>query len=149
MVMNAQPEIKTMFRLMEQRKYIVTISRSIKLGTQSMAIESLPEEVLIGWIGHELGHVMDYESRSAWGMILFGLNYWLSPNFVRGAERRADEIAVKHYLTDFIVETKNYILNHADVPVAYKNKMRKLYLSPEEILAMVSTKQHGHTSPAF
>lgn len=149
MVMNAQPELVSMFRLMEQRKYVVNISRTIKLGSQAMKIEDLPQDVLVGWIGHELGHVMDYESRSVWGMVAFGLNYWFSPNFVKGAERRADEIAVLHDLTEFIVHTKNYILNHAEIPVTYKNKMKKLYLSPEEILRMVDTDQHAQSKAAF
>ena len=93
-IMSAQPVVKTMFGLLVQRAYYVNISRHIKLGSDSLLIEDLPEDVLIGWLGHELGHVMDYHQRSVVGMIWFGLNYWLSKPFVKGAERVADEFAV-------------------------------------------------------
>lgn len=148
-IMNAQPVLKTMFNVLEERAYNVNISRTIKLGSNSMKIEDLPKDVLIGWIGHELGHVMDYKDRSAWGMIKFGIGYLLFPNFVKGAERKADEYAVMHGLGNYIVKTKNYILNHAEIPVSYKEKMKKLYLSPEEIMKMVDTDQQGVVSPAI
>lgn len=148
-IMSAQPVVKTMFGLLVQRAYYVNISRHIKLGSDSLLIEDLPEDVLIGWLGHELGHVMDYHQRSVVGMIWFGLNYWLSKPFVKGAERMADEFAVKHGLGDHIVKTKNYILNHAEIPLKYKEKMKKLYLSPEEIMQMVETNQHKNMKPAI
>jgi len=149
MIMNAQPDILSMLRLMEERKYYVNINRTIKLGDRAHAIEELPESVLIGWIGHELGHIMDYEERSAWGMVKFGFNYVLSPTFVKGAERRADEFAVRHGMSDYIMETKNFILNHAEVSERYKAKIKRLYLSPEEIMNLVATKAGDKPSPAF
>lgn len=149
MIMSAQPVFKTMFRILEERAYYVNISRTIKLGSESLKIEDLPEEVLIGWLGHELGHLMDYKDRTVWGMIKFGINYSLSKNYVKGAERKADEYAVQHGLGDHIMKTKNYILNHAEIPVSYKEKMKKLYLSPEEIMQMVDTDQHQVASPAI
>lgn len=148
-IMSAQPVVKTMFRVLAERAYYINISRYIKLGSDSLPIEELPEDVLIGWLGHELGHVMDYHNRSVSGMIWFGLNYWLSNHFVKGAERKADEYAVKHGLGDQIMKTKNYILNHAEIPQQYKDKMKKLYLSPEEIMQMVETNQHKNIRPAI
>ena len=148
-IMSAQPVVKTMFGILEERAYYVNISRQIKLGSDSLLIEELPEEVLIGWLGHELGHVMDYHHRTVAGMIWFGLNYWLSDHFVKGAERKADGYAVKHGLGDQILKTKNYILNHAEIPQTYKDKMKKLYLSPEEIMQMVETNQHKNMRPAI
>lgn len=149
MIMSAQPVFKTMFRILDERAYYVNISRTIKLGSKSLKIEDLPKEVLIGWLGHELGHLMDYKNRTVWGMIKFGINYSLSKNYVKGAERKADEYAVQHGLGDYIMKTKNYILNHAEIPASYKEKMKKLYLSPEEIMQMVDTEQHKVVSPAI
>ena len=148
-IMSAQPVFKTLFRVLDERAYYVNISRTIKLGSDSMKIEDLPKDVLIGWLGHELGHLMDYKDRSAWGMIKFGIGYLLFPNFVKGAERKADEYAVQHGLGNYIVKTKNYILNHAEIPLSYKEKMKKLYLSPEEIMQMVDTDQQSTVSPAI
>lgn len=146
-IMSAQPIFKSMFKALPHRAYYVNISRTIKLGSKSMKVEDLPEDVLIGWLGHELGHLMDYRERSAFGLIWFGLNYLLSQNYVRGAERKADEYAVRNGLGDMIVKTKNYILNHADISHNYKEKMKRLYLSPEEIMKMVETDQHFNVEP--
>jgi len=148
-IMSAQPIYKTMFRVLEERAYYVNISRTIKLGSESLKVEDLPKDVLIGWLGHEIGHLMDYRERSVLGMIRFGINYVFSKHFVKGAERKADEYAVQHGLGDKIVKTKNYILNHAEIPSTYKEKMKKLYLSPEEILKMVDTNQHSVAEPAI
>ncbi|WP_305983586.1 hypothetical protein [Roseivirga thermotolerans] len=148
-VMSARPVIKSLFGVLVERAYYVNISRFIKLGSESLKIEDLPEDVLIGWLGHELGHVMDYKDRSVPGMIWFRLNYWLSGHFVKGAERKADEYAVQHGLGDMIVKTKNYILSHAQIPRKYKEKMKRLYLSPEEIMQMVETNQHNNAQPAL
>ncbi|WP_420388262.1 hypothetical protein [Roseivirga sp.] len=148
-IMSAQPIFKTMFRILEERAYYVNISRTIKLGSDSLKVEDLPEDVLIGWLGHELGHLMDYKDRSVWGMIRFGVNYLFSKHFVKGAERKADEYAVQHGLGDKIVKTKNYILNHAEIPNSYKQKMKRLYLAPEEILKMVDTNPTKLAEPAI
>ncbi|HEY9117421.1 MAG TPA: hypothetical protein VIN11_06325 [Roseivirga sp.] len=148
-IMSAQPVFKTMFRVLAEREYYVNISRNIKLGSDSMRIEELPEDVLIGWLGHELGHLMDYKNRSVASLVWFGLNYWLSKNFVKGAERTADEFAVQHGLGEKILQTKNYILSHAEIPQQYKDKMKRLYLSPEEIMKMVETNQHQNIQPAI
>ena len=86
---------------------------------------------------------MDYESRSALGMIKFGIGYLLSKNFIKGAEKRADEIAVAHDLGDEILTTKNFILNHAQLSEKYKAKIKRLYLSPEEIMEIISGRSPG------
>lgn len=144
-VMKAQPRFSTLFQLLDDRKYIILINPSIKLGARSMAIEELPEEVLVGWIGHELGHVMDYEQRSAFGMLQFGLGYLFSKSFVKGAEKRADEIAVSHGLGAEIVKTKEFILNHAEMPERYKKRIKRLYLSPEEIMQIIEGEKSVET----
>src|SRR5690625_4767656 len=94
---------------------------------------------MIGWLGHELGHVMDYRSRSGFGMMIFGLRYLYSKNYLKEAERRADSFAIRHGMGNYIIATKNFILNHSDISEKYKDRIRRLYLSPEEIMEMVNT----------
>jgi hypothetical protein len=70
-------------------------------------------------------------------MISFGYRYFLSPTYVKKAEMIADSLAVDRGLGNYIVATKRFILNHADLPQAYKNKIARLYLSPDVILEQV------------
>ncbi len=137
-VMQAQPKIKTMwFRNKSKRSYKVKISRHLHLVHRDMKVEEVPHDVLVGWIGHELGHIMDYRDRSNLAMACFGVNYVCSKRFLRKAERNADKYAISHGLSDYIIETKHFILDHAKFPKAYKEKIRELYMSPEDVIASV------------
>ena len=131
-VMQARPKIKSIFKKKSSRKYVVKVSRYLKLNHEKIDISTLPFEVLVGWIGHELGHVMDYKDRSSLSMIQFGLRYVLFKNFIIEAEKAADLYALKHGLGYHIVETKNFVLSHDDIPVEYKARNKRLYMSPEE-----------------
>ncbi|MFW6224376.1 MAG: hypothetical protein ACOC4R_01820, partial [Bacteroidota bacterium] len=112
-VMQAQPKFSTMLRSGRKRTYIVKISRWFSLVGKRIYLHELPEKVLIGWLGHELGHVMDYLRKDAWSMTLFGIGYISSKNFIMSTERLADTYAVNHGLGDYILATKKFILNQA------------------------------------
>lgn len=132
-VMQAQPKISSIFKRKSARSYVIKISKYLKLNDDiKVAIDTLPFGVLVGWIGHELGHIMDYKDRSGIAMIGFGIKYVLFENFLLGAEQRADIFALEHGLGDHIIETKNFVLDHADIPAAYKQRIKRLYMSPEE-----------------
>ena len=133
--MQAQPDIPALLR--GNRAYNINISALFKLTTTAIPIHQIPKDIMVGWIGHELGHVMDYENRSICGIIRFGAGYVFSPDFVRQAERVADTYAVEHGLGWYILQTKNFILNHADLSKKYKDKIARLYLSPDDIVEQV------------
>jgi hypothetical protein len=134
-VMQAQPKIGTMFGA--KRGYNINISALFRLTTSSIPIHQIPPDIMVGWIGHELGHVMDYENKNVVGMMRFGLGYLFSSKFIQQAERVADTYAVNHGLGSYIVKTKHFILNHASLPEKYKRKIARLYLSPDDIMEQV------------
>lgn len=136
-VMLAQPLIPMLFKPKAERGYVIKISRYFQGDLQPLPIETIPQTILIGWIGHELGHVMDYLDRSVWSMARYGLGYVLSKRYLRHAERTADLYAISHGLGQKIIATKNFILDHAHLPERYKAKIRRLYLSPEETILLV------------
>lgn len=136
-VMQAQPVFSTLLARRKYRAYRINISALFRLTHTAIPIHHLPDAIMIGWIGHELGHIMDYESRSNVGMVGFGLGYVLSPAYVKSVERIADEYAVSHGLGSYLIETKRFILDHAELPQAYKDKIARLYVSPEAITEQV------------
>jgi hypothetical protein len=137
-VMQAQPKVGSLFvHNKDNRAYRIKISRYLFLEDNPLPIEELPKDVFLGWIGHELGHITDYLERSSLNLLGFGVQYYLSNAFVTRAEIAADSYAVAYGLGDKIIATKNYVLNHEKLPVAYKEKIQALYLSPGEILGMV------------
>lgn len=144
-VMQAQPKISSLFFSSKKtRGYRIKISRELVLEDDSIPIEDLPRDVLLGWIGHELGHIKDYLDRSALNLLGFGVRYYLSGTFITQAEIAADSYAVTFGLGEKIIATKNFVLNHEKIPLDYKKKIEKLYLSPGEILSMVDADPEGN-----
>ncbi|WP_211217531.1 hypothetical protein [Segetibacter koreensis] len=136
-VMQAQPVFTTLLSKRKNRRYRINISAHFKLINAQMPIQHIPDDVMIGWIGHELGHILDYEGRSNAGMISFGYRYYFSPTYVKQAEMVADSYAVERGMGNYIIATKRFILNHAELPQAYKDKIARLYLSPDVIVEQV------------
>ena len=134
-VMQAQPDVPAILK--GRRAYKINISALFRLKTTAIPIHQIPQDIMIGWIGHELGHIMDYENRSIYGMAKFGLGYLFSANYIRRAERVADTYAVNHGLGSYILKTKHFILGHAQLSEKYKNKIARLYLSPDDIVEQV------------
>jgi len=136
-VMQAQPVFHTLLRKRKDRRYRINISTHFSLIRCDMPVTEIPEEVMVGWIAHELGHIMDYEQRSNTGIISFGYRYLFSSKYVKEAERVADTYAVERGLGKHLIATKRFILDHAEIPQAYKNKITRLYLSPDVIVELV------------
>lgn len=141
--MQAQPKFRSLFKPKDQRGYVILINEKVRIGDKEFPTRDLPSDVLVGWFGHELGHIKDYQHRSALNLMLFGLRYLLSSNYIKGAERRADSIAVAKGMGPYILKTKAFILENADLPETYKNRVLEFYPSPEEIMHMIDELENG------
>nr|WP_298525623.1 hypothetical protein [uncultured Christiangramia sp.] len=135
--MQAQPKLSGFFKNRKNRSYVIYINEKFKIEDETFSVKDVPSEVLIGWLGHELGHVMDYLDRSAIDMLWFGIRYVTSNNYIREAERAADTYAVNHGLGQNIIATKDFILNHSKLSESYKSRIQDLYLSQEEIMVLI------------
>lgn len=135
--MQAQPKLSGLFKKRGDRSYLIFINEKFKIEDEIFDITSVPSEVLIGWLGHELGHIMDYRDRKGIELMWFGIKYITSKNYIREAERAADTYAVNHGLGNNIIATKNFIINHSKLSESYKDRIQDLYLSPEEIMVLI------------
>lgn len=136
--MQARPKFGSFFRSKKNREYVILISEKFKISDTEFSTKDIPSEILIGWIGHELGHLMDYQNRSKTNLIWFGFKYLFSENHIVEAERAADTYAVAQGMESYILKTKDFILNHAEITPSYKLRIQKYYLSPEEIMDIVN-----------
>ncbi|MDP5062077.1 hypothetical protein [Maribacter spongiicola] len=135
--MQAQPSFWSVFKSKKNRSYYILISEKIKIADSVYYTKDIPSEIMIGWLGHELGHVMDYQQRSGLNLMGFGFKYVTSENYLRAAERRADSFAVAHGMETYILATKEFILKEAGLTKAYVERIKNFYLSPEEIMILV------------
>ncbi|MCY2687394.1 hypothetical protein OU683_09555 [Salinimicrobium sp. TH3] len=136
--MQAQPKVANLFKGKKDRSYHIFISSRFLIEKEEFSMADVPPDVLIGWLGHELGHIMDYRDKSAMGLVIFGMRYITSDNYIKEAERTADTYAVNSGMGDYILATKDFILNHSHLSDSYKERIARLYLSPEEILVLVN-----------
>ena len=136
--MQAQPKIRNLVQGKDNRSYYVLMSSKFLIENEEFSMADVPSEVLIGWLGHELGHIKDYRNRSAMQLAKFGARYITSEDFIRKAERTADTYAINKGMGTYIFATKDFILNHSHLSDSYKKRKARLYLSPEEILALVN-----------
>lgn len=136
-VMQAQPVFSSLLRKRRNRRYRINISEQFKLTNARMPIIQIPDTVMIGWIGHELGHILDYKGKKNVEMISFGWRYYFNSAFMKKAEMIADSLAVERGMGHYIVATKRFILDHADLPQAYKDRISRLYVSPDVIMEQV------------
>ena len=136
--MQAQPVFGSLFKKKKKRKYVVLISEQFKISDTTYQTKDIPSDIMIGWLGHELGHIMDYRNRSSLGLLWFGINYFFSKTYIKKAERDADTYAVNNGMEKYILKTKDFILNQAEIPQKYKDRIKALYLSPEEIMHLVA-----------
>lgn len=135
--MQAQPVFGQLFKSKKKRGYKILISEEIVINEKVIKTAEMPTDIMIGWLGHELGHVLDFKERSGLNLIGFGIGYLFSKNYIREAERRADTFAVAHGMEKYILATKEFILKKAGLSKKYVERIKDLYLSPEEIMTLV------------
>ncbi|WP_310992374.1 hypothetical protein [Aequorivita marina] len=144
--MQAQPRFASFFKRKENREYVILISRKIQIEGERFTMDDIPSDVKVGWIGHELGHVIDYSHRTNMGMLIYGIKYLFSSAHIKEVERAADTYAIAHGMGDYILKTKNFILDNANLSEKYKERIRKLYISPEEVMELIN-KNKVHKEP--
>lgn len=135
--MQAQPQLGSLLKGKKGRRYVIFISKKVKISNSEFSTKLIPSDVIIGWLGHELGHVCDYQNRTSFGLVIFGFKYLFSEKFIKEAERNADSFAIIHGMEDYIIATKNFILDNANISDSYKNRIKRYYLSPEEIMMLI------------
>lgn len=134
--MRAQPIIDTNFFFPSKRAYKIEFQPGFILDN-SLKLNQLPYEVLVGWMAHEFGHLMDYVYRSWYDLAKIGFGYATFPIYRSGMERRADLLAIDCGYGDYIIKTKNYLLESSNIPMTYKVRLDKYYMTLEEVQAII------------
>ena len=140
--MQAQPKIGSLLNRKENRKYVIFISKNIQIDDKDFTINDIPSDVLVGWICHELGHIMDYQGRTNLGMVIFGAKYLFSSKSIKRVERTADMYAISQGTGEYILKKKNFILENPLISENYKERIRKLYISPNEVMSLINEERN-------
>jgi len=131
--MLAQPKIPSLLRKKEKRAYQIIMRKDFFLKNRQFANGRIPSDVMIGWLGHELGHVLDYKDRNSLNLIWFGAMYYFSTSFLKEAEITADKNAVEHGMIKELVVSKEFGRDPKYFPMSYVNKLNGLYPSVADV----------------
>lgn len=126
----ARPMIGSFFNLEYERKYEVIFNNSEDC---QVPFSELPEEGQVGILGHELAHILDYETKS-FGQLLVTGCFYINAHSIRNYEREIDRITVERGLGEKLHDAYHYILEESKASLKYKAFKKFTYLEPYEIL---------------
>lgn len=142
--MLSQPVISWSNIFREKRKYIIKINNDFE-SNKTLDYRTMSEEILIGWLGHELSHIVDYKDRNFLSIIGIGFNYVVSKSFKSEVENFADKNTIYRGLGDELLLGVEYSTGSADISSAYKAKLVNDYYSAEELKAIISDYKNSCT----
>jgi hypothetical protein len=134
--MAAFPTIGSVFRKKSNRQYTIYINHKANK-RKAPLIRNIPFEAKVGVIGHELGHIVDYQSKNIITIIANGIAYPISRKFRRNLEYKVDTITVKSGLGYGLYSFRLFIETEADLSDRYKRFKENIYMSSEEIVQLI------------
>ena len=140
--MKMMPTI-TSFLFHKKLKYVVYMNQSA--ATTNLHIKELSFNAKVGWLGHELGHVLQCVRQSRMQTLWMGIRL-ASKKFMAQFERETDIITIEHQLGYALYEGMYYTLNNPKVSPEYLETLNRNYLSLEEILSWIQRVQRRKPS---
>lgn len=135
--MQCRPSIGSFFKSKENRTYRIFVNND-SLGRDGVVFEELGFNAQVGIFGHELAHVLDYESKNNAQIAIMGLQY-LTDRRRREIEQEIDMLAIQrglgHQINDFAV----FVFEESKVSESYKAYKKRFYLQPMQIRDILST----------
>lgn len=131
--MQAKPNPLSLIKKRENRTYKVQLMSSLMIGDSVIPTHLLPEDALMGWFGHEIGHIVDYENMDNIEIMILGVRYIFSEKYVIRTEKRVDLIAIGHGLGKENIAWKEYVLGQPLLPKAYLDKIKQIYMPPSKV----------------
>ena len=130
--MNARPSAGNIFRKKSNRQYCIIVNNN-EGKQKGLSFEELSFTIKIGWIGHELAHICEYERMSNWQTFCFAVKYLCSKKYVRKVERKTDLITIEHNLAYPLYAGTDFLLHNKEIGDKYRRYALSNSLSPEEI----------------
>lgn len=135
--MQCRPRWDFIFRKKENRSYVIYIGNKIKAGN-GILYKNLPLNAQIGVIGHELAHIIDYQSMNNFQISQFGIDY-LKSKKKKEIENRVDLIAIHRGLGYQIKDFSKFVFEDSGASFKYIKYKMKFYFRPNQINEILET----------
>jgi len=130
--MTSSPSFFSVFRKKEKRKYVISINNRKGL-FKGVRLDSVSFAGRVGVLGHELCHVVDYESQDFFELIKFGVLYSLSSKEMKRVEHETDLLTLKHGLGCELWHFKKYIFSNIKRSNKYRKKILEFYMTDQDV----------------
>jgi len=130
--MNTRPSPLNIIRSKAHRHYAILVNDN-RGKEKGLDFEKLSFNIKVGWLGHELAHICEYESTSNLGIFWFALRYVTSKDYIRKVERNTDLLTIQHGLAFPLYEGIVYLTANDEISEKYKKYARDNSLSLSEI----------------
>jgi len=112
--LSSRPRLLSLFKRKKNRRYVITISTKTTSRLSPILFTNLPYNAQIGVLGHEIGHVVEYNQKT--NVQIIGLAFrLLNPKYVNGFEFNTDRIVIKHGLGNQLYDWSSYVLKALDI----------------------------------
>ena len=133
--MQSVPRLDFIFKKRENRVYKISIDNKVR-NKKGLLLKDVPFNAQVGVIGHELAHVVDYDSKSKMGIVFLGIGY-LFHGKRRQIENRVDEITITHGLGNQVKDFSAFVLNNEELNERYLKYKRKFYYNPAQLMQIM------------
>ena len=136
--MQAQPDAAFLFKLKRNRGYHIFVNNNYE--PTGIDYRELSFNALVGWLGHEFAHLIDYSSMKNRELLGFVTAYVFDKRETRRTERQADRETIKRGLGVQLLDGVAFFEKNEKVSKRYRKKKNKNYLSEEEIITAINKK---------
>jgi hypothetical protein len=102
------PKLASIFKRKHKRSFVITIRNLRNKELQPILFKNLDFNAQIGVIGHELGHVIDFNRQSTLRLIVNGIRH-ISPKYIDHFEYSTDSICIAHGLGHQLLSWSVYV----------------------------------------
>jgi hypothetical protein len=111
----------------DKRKFIIMINTSEGYREYAFPLYNVSNEILDGWLAHELGHIVFYQTLSHHKLALVPLRFMFDKKYKKFIESGADTLAEQHGFKQALHKGIELRLNDPSVSQEYKERLRKFY----------------------
>ena len=106
--LTTKPNFAGVFKKKDHRTYIITISNETIDTLKPLLLQNLTFEQQVGVIGHELSHVVDFNSKNFPQTIGVGIGH-ISKKYLDKMEFNTDRICVQHGLGKYLLAYSKHV----------------------------------------
>jgi hypothetical protein len=148
--LTTKPDLTSVFKRRNYRTYIITISNQTIDTLKRLLFQNLTFEEQVGVIGHELSHVVDFNSKNFPQTVGIGIGH-ISKKYLDRMEFNTDRICIQHGLGQYLLAYSNHVRQAMHVHnwrgADYVNKgngngQYERYMNPDTIEKYISS---GHS----